>query len=207
MVTKVEVRATARAYRTEAEFFPGMGHNMMLEPGWAGVAETNSRVAAGSRPRLDRRGVPRARNLGLPTRLTSRHVARSPASGVPGAGLYHTALAAALRVGMVRQADAEHVVHHRPQRGHLGPVDVRSGHVLQGPGEQCEQAGAVVRADFDDQSTRRAVEPQNPRWRGRMMNRNRCRRLTDRFGILRRAARCSSVPKTSTSPPSARMSC
>jgi pimeloyl-ACP methyl ester carboxylesterase len=33
-----EVRATARAYATEAEFF-SMGHNMMLEPGWADVAE------------------------------------------------------------------------------------------------------------------------------------------------------------------------
>jgi pimeloyl-ACP methyl ester carboxylesterase len=32
------VRATARAYGTEAEFF-SMGHNMMLEPGWADVAE------------------------------------------------------------------------------------------------------------------------------------------------------------------------
>src|SRR6202008_2502088 len=39
MVTHAEVRATARAYRTEAEFFTGMGHNMMLEPGWAAVAE------------------------------------------------------------------------------------------------------------------------------------------------------------------------
>jgi pimeloyl-ACP methyl ester carboxylesterase len=39
MVTDAEVRATARAYQTEAEFFPGMGHNMMLEPGWAAVAE------------------------------------------------------------------------------------------------------------------------------------------------------------------------
>jgi len=29
----------ARAYRTDAEFFPGMGHNMMLEPGWQAVAE------------------------------------------------------------------------------------------------------------------------------------------------------------------------
>ena len=34
-----EVRATARAYRTEAEFFPDMGHDMMLEPEWAAVAE------------------------------------------------------------------------------------------------------------------------------------------------------------------------
>lgn len=33
-----EVKATALAYRTEAEFFP-MGHNMMLEPGWPAVAE------------------------------------------------------------------------------------------------------------------------------------------------------------------------
>lgn len=32
------VRATARAYRTEPEFF-SMGHNMMLEPGWPDVAE------------------------------------------------------------------------------------------------------------------------------------------------------------------------
>jgi pimeloyl-ACP methyl ester carboxylesterase len=31
------VRATARAYRTKPEFF-SMGHNMMLEPGWADVA-------------------------------------------------------------------------------------------------------------------------------------------------------------------------
>jgi pimeloyl-ACP methyl ester carboxylesterase len=39
MVTNAEVRATANAYRTEAEFFPDMGHNLMQEPGWAGVAE------------------------------------------------------------------------------------------------------------------------------------------------------------------------
>jgi pimeloyl-ACP methyl ester carboxylesterase len=32
-----EIRKTARAYGTEAEFFP-MGHNMMLEPGWQAVA-------------------------------------------------------------------------------------------------------------------------------------------------------------------------
>lgn len=37
--TREEVRATARAYRTDAEFFAGMGHNMMLEPGWEAVAE------------------------------------------------------------------------------------------------------------------------------------------------------------------------
>lgn len=38
-VTNQEVRATARGYRTEPVFFPGMGHDMMLEPGWAAVAE------------------------------------------------------------------------------------------------------------------------------------------------------------------------
>lgn len=38
-VPVAEVRATARAYRTEPEFFPRMGHNMMLEPGWQAVAE------------------------------------------------------------------------------------------------------------------------------------------------------------------------
>lgn len=38
-VSNADVCATARAYRTEAEFFPGMGHNMMIEPGWAGVAD------------------------------------------------------------------------------------------------------------------------------------------------------------------------
>jgi len=32
------VRATARAYKTEPEFFD-MGHNMMLEPGWPDVAK------------------------------------------------------------------------------------------------------------------------------------------------------------------------
>jgi pimeloyl-ACP methyl ester carboxylesterase len=37
--TRKEVLATARAYRTQAEFFPNMGHNMMLEPGWTTVAE------------------------------------------------------------------------------------------------------------------------------------------------------------------------
>lgn len=37
-ITNDDVRATARAYQTEAELFPGMGHNMMLEPGWPAVA-------------------------------------------------------------------------------------------------------------------------------------------------------------------------
>lgn len=33
-----QVRATARAFRTEPVFFPGMGHAMMLEQGWETVA-------------------------------------------------------------------------------------------------------------------------------------------------------------------------
>jgi len=37
--TQGEVRATARAYRTDPEFFPQMGHDMMLEPDWAAVAD------------------------------------------------------------------------------------------------------------------------------------------------------------------------
>jgi pimeloyl-ACP methyl ester carboxylesterase len=39
MRTMAEVSATAQVYRTEAEFFPNMGHNMMLETGWRAVAE------------------------------------------------------------------------------------------------------------------------------------------------------------------------
>lgn len=34
-----EVRATARAYNLEAEFFPNMAHDMMLENGWQAVAD------------------------------------------------------------------------------------------------------------------------------------------------------------------------
>jgi alpha-beta hydrolase superfamily lysophospholipase len=37
--TQDEVHATARAYGTEAKIFPGMGHDIMLEPGWQTVAE------------------------------------------------------------------------------------------------------------------------------------------------------------------------
>jgi alpha-beta hydrolase superfamily lysophospholipase len=37
--TQQEIHAAARAYRTEAEIFPGMGHDIMLEPGWRTVAE------------------------------------------------------------------------------------------------------------------------------------------------------------------------
>ncbi|PEG34521.1 alpha/beta hydrolase [Mycolicibacterium agri] len=38
-VTAREVHATAHAYRTQAEIFPNMGHDMMLESGWPAVAE------------------------------------------------------------------------------------------------------------------------------------------------------------------------
>jgi pimeloyl-ACP methyl ester carboxylesterase len=37
--TQQEVHDTARAFRTTAEIFPKMGHNMMVEPQWALVAE------------------------------------------------------------------------------------------------------------------------------------------------------------------------
>jgi alpha-beta hydrolase superfamily lysophospholipase len=37
-ITRAEVDATARAYGTDAEFVD-VGHDMMLEPGWAAVAE------------------------------------------------------------------------------------------------------------------------------------------------------------------------
>ena len=38
-LTNDEVRATASAYGTQAGFISNMGHNMMLEPGWADVAD------------------------------------------------------------------------------------------------------------------------------------------------------------------------
>ena len=34
-----EVRKSARAYRTEAEIVPGMGHDLMLDQGWQNVAD------------------------------------------------------------------------------------------------------------------------------------------------------------------------
>ncbi len=34
-----EVRATARAFKVDAEIFENMGHDMMLEPGWEAVAD------------------------------------------------------------------------------------------------------------------------------------------------------------------------
>ena len=38
-ITVDEIRATARTYGVEAEIFPNMGHEMMLEPGWQQVAD------------------------------------------------------------------------------------------------------------------------------------------------------------------------
>jgi alpha-beta hydrolase superfamily lysophospholipase len=37
--TEAEVRRTAEAYGVEAEMFPGMAHDMMLDPGWRAVAD------------------------------------------------------------------------------------------------------------------------------------------------------------------------
>jgi pimeloyl-ACP methyl ester carboxylesterase len=37
--TPGEVEKTARAYGTEAQIFPGMGHNLMLDSGWQAVAD------------------------------------------------------------------------------------------------------------------------------------------------------------------------
>jgi pimeloyl-ACP methyl ester carboxylesterase len=39
IVSQRQIRRTAAVYGTEAEIFPDMGHNMMLEPGWQAVAE------------------------------------------------------------------------------------------------------------------------------------------------------------------------
>jgi len=38
LFTPGQVRATARAYGAQAEIFPNMAHDMMLEPGWQTVA-------------------------------------------------------------------------------------------------------------------------------------------------------------------------
>lgn len=39
LISQKEVRATARAYGADVELFTGMGHMLMLEPGWADVAQ------------------------------------------------------------------------------------------------------------------------------------------------------------------------
>ena len=39
LISPSEVEATARAYHTQAEMFPGMAHQMMLEAGWQTVAD------------------------------------------------------------------------------------------------------------------------------------------------------------------------
>ena len=44
------VRTTARDYGTKAEMFAGMGHNMMLEPGWPLVAARIQSWLAGLGP-------------------------------------------------------------------------------------------------------------------------------------------------------------
>jgi pimeloyl-ACP methyl ester carboxylesterase len=39
IISQRQIRRTAAIYGVEAEIFPDMGHNMMLEPGWQAVAE------------------------------------------------------------------------------------------------------------------------------------------------------------------------
>ena len=39
LISPADVEATARAYGTQAEFFPDMAHDMMLEAGWQAVAD------------------------------------------------------------------------------------------------------------------------------------------------------------------------
>ena len=39
IISQRQVRRTAAVYGAEAEIFPNMGHDMMLEPGWQAVAE------------------------------------------------------------------------------------------------------------------------------------------------------------------------
>ena len=39
IVTQRQIRRTAAVYGAEAEIFPGLGHDVMLEPGWRAVAE------------------------------------------------------------------------------------------------------------------------------------------------------------------------
>ena len=39
LFSRDEIEVTARAYKTQAEFFPNMAHSMMLEAGWQSVAE------------------------------------------------------------------------------------------------------------------------------------------------------------------------
>jgi pimeloyl-ACP methyl ester carboxylesterase len=39
IVTQRQIRRTAAVYGAESEIFPGMGHDMMLEPNWVAVAE------------------------------------------------------------------------------------------------------------------------------------------------------------------------
>ena len=50
--TQQEVLSTAMAYKTDAEFFPKMSHDMMLDPGWAASPNEST---AGSKSVNDRR--------------------------------------------------------------------------------------------------------------------------------------------------------
>ena len=61
-------------------------------------------------------------------------------------------------------------------------IDIYPG-AFQCTGEQCEQTRAVVGPDLDDQSARWAFEPHDPRWCGRVMDRNSGRCFPDRLGF------------------------
>ena len=39
IISQRQIRRTAAVYGAEAEIFPNMGHDMMLERGWQAVAE------------------------------------------------------------------------------------------------------------------------------------------------------------------------
>jgi alpha-beta hydrolase superfamily lysophospholipase len=54
-VSKQQMRRTAAVYNTQAEFFPDVGHGMILDTGWQAVAERiirwlNTTFSASSTP-------------------------------------------------------------------------------------------------------------------------------------------------------------
>ncbi|MGO9286776.1 alpha/beta hydrolase [Mycobacterium sp.] len=57
IVSQRQIRRTAALYGAEAEIFPNMGHDMMLEPGWAAVAERIHLWLETRHPRLDDDGT------------------------------------------------------------------------------------------------------------------------------------------------------
>ena len=67
MRTMAEVSATAQVYRTEVEFFPNMGHNMMLE---RDGGQSPKESTAGSRARgSSQSAITSGQQLGQPVML------------------------------------------------------------------------------------------------------------------------------------------